>query len=132
MSKKKQTLEQRVLIMFKNSSLGLTDDELVRYIPDVNPGTIKMVRCRCLTAGELVADGTTRVSRAGRMVRVHKYTGNMMKERDKKSSVVPVKAAKKNEARVDKSANIREAIGGLLSIIKLIETQLPHHLKKKN
>ena len=132
MSRKKQTLEERVLIMFKNSALGLTDDELVHYIPDANPGTVKMVRCRCLSSGDLVADGTARASRSGRMVKVYRYAGNMMKERDKKSSVAPVKAEKKNEVRVDKSADIREAIGGLLSIIRLIETQLPRHLKKKN
>jgi len=132
MSRKKQTLEERVLIMFKNSALGLTDDELVHYIPDANPGTVKMVRCRCLSSGDLVADGTARASRSGRMVKVYRYAGNMMKERDKKSSVAPVKAEKKNEVRVDKSADIREAIGGLLSIIRLIETQLPRHLKKNN
>jgi hypothetical protein len=56
----------------------------------------------------------------------------MMKERDKKRDTASIKAEKKSETRVDKSADIREAIGGLLSIIRLIETQLPRHIKKKN
>jgi hypothetical protein len=132
MSPKKQTLEQRILIMFKNSSLGLTDDELVRHIADANPGTIKNARSKYVINGELVWDGTTRESRTGRKVKVFRYTGNMMKERDKKRDTASIKAEKKSETRVDKSADIREAIGGLLSIIRLIETQLPRHIKKKN
>jgi hypothetical protein len=131
MSPKKQTLEQRVLIMFKNSSLGLTDDELVHHIGDANPGTIKNARSKYVTNGELVWDGTTRESRTGRKVKVFRYAGNMMKERDKKRDMVSVKAEKKSETRVDKSSDIREAIGGLLSIIRLIETQLPRHIKKR-
>jgi hypothetical protein len=123
MSPKKQTLEQRILIMFKNSSLGLTDDELVRHIADANPGTIKNARSKYVINGELVWDGTTRESRTGRKVKVFRYTGNMMKERDKKRDTASIKAEKKSETRVDKSADIREAIGGLLSIIRLIETQ---------
>ena len=132
MSPQKQTLEQRILIMFKNSSLGLTDDELVRHIADANPGTIKNARSKYVINGELVWDGTTRESRTGRKVKVFRYTGNMMKERDKKRDTASIKAEKKSETRVDKSADIREAIGGLLSIIRLIETQLPRHIKKKN
>ena len=46
MSKKKQTLEQRVLVMFRNSSLGLADDELAQHITDAHPRTIKNVRCK--------------------------------------------------------------------------------------
>jgi hypothetical protein len=131
MPPKKQTLEQRVLIMFRNSSLGLTDDELVHHISDANPGTIKNVRCKYVAAGELLWDGTTRESRTGRKVKVFRFAGDKMRERDKKRDMVSTKVDKKSETRVDKSADIREAIGGLLSIIRLIETQLPRHIKKR-
>ena len=53
-----------------------------------------------------------------------------MKDREKKNDLVSNKAEKKNERRVDKSADIRKAIGGMLSIIKLIETQLQRYTKK--
>jgi hypothetical protein len=132
MSKKKQKLEQRVLIMFRNSSLGLADDELAHHITDAHPRTIKNVRCMYSTTGELVWDGTTRASRTGRLVKVFRFTGNMMKDREKNNDLVSNKAEKNNESRVDKSADIREAIGGLLSIIKLIETHLQHYIKKKD
>jgi len=51
------------------------------------------------------------------MVKVFRYTGNMIKDREKKNDLVSNKVEKKNERRVDKSADIRKAIGGLLSII---------------
>jgi len=54
-----------------------------------------------------------------------------MKDRGRKNDLVSNKAEKKNEKRVDKSADIREAIGGLLSIIRLIETQLQRYTKKR-
>ena len=65
------------------------------------------------------------------MVKVFRYTGNIMKDRGRKNDLVSNKAEKKNEKRVDKSADIREAIGGLLSIIRLIETQLQRYTKKR-
>jgi len=55
-----------------------------------------------------------------------------MKDWEKKNDLVSNKAEKKNERRVDKSPDIREAIGGLLSIIKLIETHLQRYIKKRN
>ena len=130
MSKKKQKLEQRVLIMFRNSSLGLADDELAHHITDAHPRTIKNVRCMYSTTGELVWDGTTRALRTGRLVKVFRYTGNIMKDWGK-NDLVSNKAKTKNEKRVDKSDDIREAIGGLLSIIRLIETQLQRFTKKR-
>lgn len=130
MSKKKQTLEQRVLVMFRNSSLGLDDDELAHHITDAHPRTIKNVRCKYSTTGELVWDGTTRALRTGRLVKVFRYTGNIMKDWGK-NDLVSNKAKTKNEKRVDKSDYIREAIGGLLSIIRLIETQLQRFTKKR-
>ena len=130
MSKKKQTLEQRVLVMFRNSSLGLDDDELAHHITDAHPRTIKNVRCKYSTTGELVWDGTTRASRTGHLVKVFRYTGNIMKDWGK-NDLVSNKAKTKNEKRVDKSADIREAIGGLLSIIRLIETHLQRYIKKR-
>lgn len=130
MSKKKQTLEQRVLVMFRNSSLGLADDELAHHITDAHPRTIKNVRCKYSTTGELVWDGTTRALRTGRLVKVFRYTGNIMKDWEK-NDLVSNKAKTKNEKRVDKSDYIREAIGGLLSIIRLIETQLQRFTKKR-
>ena len=130
MSKKKQTLEQRVLVMFRNSSLGLADDELAHHITDAHPRTIKNVRCKYSTTGELVWDGTTRALRTGRLVKVFRYTGNIMKDWGK-NDLVSNKAKTKNEKRVDKSDYIREAIGGLLSIIRLIETQLQRFTKKR-
>jgi len=54
-----------------------------------------------------------------------------MKDREKKNDLESNKAKTKNEKRVDKSADIREAIGGLLSIIRLIETQLQRFTKKR-
>ena len=114
------------------SAFSLTDDELVHHITDAHPRTIKNAPCKYSTTGELVWDGTTRASRTGRLVKVFRYTGNMMKDREKKNDLVSNKAEKKNERRVDKSPDIREAIGGLLSIIKLIETHLQRYIKKRN
>ena len=112
------------------SAFSLTDDEQVHHITDAHPRTIKNVPCKYSTTGELVWDGTTRASRKGRMVKVFRYTGNIMKNREKKNDLESNKAKTKNEKRVDKSADIREAIGGLLSIIRLIETQLQRYTKK--
>jgi hypothetical protein len=112
------------------SALSLTDDELAHHITDAHPRTIKNVRCKYSTTGELVWDGTTRALRTGRLVKVFRYTGNIMKDWGK-NDLVSNKAKTKNEKRVDKSDDIREAIGGLLSIIRLIETQLQRFTKKR-
>lgn len=112
------------------SALSLTDDELAHHITDPHPRTIKNVRCKYSTTGELVWDGTTRASRTGRLVKVFRYTGNIMKDWGK-NDLVSNKAKTKNEKRVDKSVDIREAIGGLLSIIRLIKTQLQRYTKKR-
>jgi len=113
------------------SAHSLTDDELAHHITDAHPRAIKNVRCKYSTTGELVWDGTTRASPTGHLVKVFRYTGNMIKDREKKNDLVSNKAKTKNEKRVDKSADIREAIGGLLSIIRLIETQLQRFTKKR-
>ena len=112
------------------SAFSLTDDELAHHITDAHPRTIKNVRCKYSTTGELVWDGTTRALRTGRLVKVFRYTGNIMKDWEK-NDLVSNKAKTKNEKRVDKSDDIREAIGGLLSIIRLIETQLQRFTKKR-
>ena len=112
------------------SAFSLTDDELVHHITDAHPRTIKNAPCKYSTTGELVWDGTTRASRTGRLVKVFRYTGNIMKDWGK-NDLVSNKAKTKNEKRVDKSVDIREAIGGLLSIIRLIKTQLQRYTKKR-
>ena len=114
------------------SAFSLTDDELVHHITDAHPRTIKNIRFKYSRTSELVWDGTTRTSRTGHLVKVFRYTGNMMKDRKKKNDLVSNKAEKKNETKFHKSIGIREAIGCMLSIIRLIETQLPRHIKKRH
>ena len=82
------------------SAFSLTDDELVHHITDAHPRTIKNVPCKYSTTGELVWDGTTRASRKGRMVKVFRYTGNMMKDRVKKNDLVSTKAKKEKRDEI--------------------------------
>lgn len=57
-------LEHRILIQFLTYQ-ELTDDELVRCIPDRCEGTVKTARSRLKNAGALVPTGETRPSRHG-------------------------------------------------------------------
>ena len=114
---------KKVLVIFKNCALGLTDDELLRHMGSSKPASIKTIRHRLLSTGEIYSDGTTRPSRRGRAQSVyrHKIYANSTRKTKKEKKPVEV-------SRGDK---IRDAISGLLAIIQLIEIQLPKRKRNK-
>lgn len=134
-----ESLYQKVLLTFKNSALGLTDDELTRLLPG-NRSSIKTHRIRHFTNGDLIWDGTRRPSNNGRSVKVYKYkefankqigpntrgTGSL---KALVSEAIARDGVRKREEGTDRATKIREAISGLISIIELIETQLPRARK---
>ena len=65
---------KKVLGAFKNSALGLTDDELLRHMEDSKPASVKTIRHRLLSNGEIYSDGTTRLNRRGRAQVVYKLS----------------------------------------------------------
>jgi hypothetical protein len=119
MAPRDNTLTGKILSMFKNSSLGLTDAEIAQHL-DVECKTITTLRCRFATSGEIVWDGSMRQGANGRSNKVYKhkkYIGN--------APVVRSRRKQPQESGISRSDKIREAIAGLLSIIQLIETNLP-------
>jgi len=113
---------KKVLGAFKNSALGLTDDELLRHMGESKPASLKTIRHRLLSLGEIYSDGTTRLNRRGRAVPVYKH--KMYVNSAKKSR------KEKKPEEISRGDKIRDAISGLLAIIQLIEIQLPKRKKK--
>lgn len=119
MSRDGETMEHKILMMFKNSALGLTDYELFKYVGG-NKTTVRAIRCRISNSGQVLWDGTKRPGEGGKMVKVYKYISFAGK-----GTPVPKPTRGRPVKVIDRGDRIREAIAGLLSIIQLIETQLP-------
>lgn len=72
-----QGVEKAILIAFENHGAhGLTDDELVAYLPDFYPPTTKTARSRLARNGHLHDSGETRASARGREMTVWTLRGN--------------------------------------------------------
>lgn len=130
-------LSQKIIMMFKNSSLGLTDEELARHLEkDIN--TVKAARCKYLASGEIAWDGTTRLATTGRQQKVFKHKehlGKSLKHKDERPAYqtghVIRRGRKPREDGLNRTDKIRDAIAGLLSIIHLIETSLPKTTQRR-
>lgn len=113
---------QKVIKVFKNCALGLTDDELLRHMGESKPASVKTIRHRLFSTGQIYSDGTTRLNRRGRAQVVYKHQIFANSARKEKKDKKPVE--------ISRSDKIRDAISGLLAIIQLIEIQLPKRKKK--
>lgn len=120
----RESTTAKMLSIFKNSTLGLTDDELARHLDGVSRDSLKSIRSRFVKAGELYNDGTTRPGSSGRLLTVYRhvnFSGKNGSRRKEKKAPEP-----------SRSDRIRDAIAGLLAIIQLIETQLPKKSRRKS
>ena len=132
-------LSEKIIMMFKNSSLGLTDEELARHLnKEVN--AIKAARCKHLAKGDIIWDGTTRLATSGRHQKVFKHKEYLGKSSKRTTSddhpkystgSVIRRTGKPREDGLNRTDKIRDAIAGLLSIIQLIETSLPRTTQKR-
>lgn len=124
----RETTSAKILAIFKNSALGLTDDDLGRHLEGVKKSSIKAIRCRFLKSGDLYCDGTTRPGVSGRLLKVYRHT-SFTRQAENRLKVEDKRRARKGP-EPSRSDKIRDAIAGLLAIIQLIEIQLPKRTRK--
>lgn len=120
----RESTTAKMLSIFKNSTLGLTDDELARHLDGVSRDSLKSIRSRFVKAGELYNDGTTRPGSSGRLLTVYRHVNFSGKKQGRRQV--------KKAPEPSRSDKIRDAIAGLLAIIQLIETQLPKKPRRKS
>ena len=119
MARNEESIEHKILMIFKNSTLGLTDYELYKYVGG-KKSTVRAVRCRIANSGQVLWDGTKRPGEGGKLVKVYKHISLAGS-----GSPEPRPTRGRPPKVIDRGDKIRDAIAGLLSIIQLIETQLP-------
>lgn len=120
----RESTTAKILSIFKNSTLGLTDEELARHLDGVSKNSLKAIRSRFVKTGELYTDGTSRPGSSGRLLTIYRhvdYSGKKESRRREKKAPEP-----------SRSDRIRDAIAGLLAIIQLIETQLPKKPRRRS